>query len=83
MIGSGAAPPAVQLVGPVLVPLRLLVRVIGAGALGVALIQVAVNSAAFGPPQLALGSVPIGGANLVMSAGPYLGDEAYSLQVIT
>jgi len=82
LIGSGAGPPVVRLVGSVTVPLSLLVRVIVAGVLGVAVIQIAVNGGPYAAPQIALGSVPFGAANLVMAAGPYLGDEAYSLQVL-
>lgn len=81
LVGSGAGPPAIRLVGPVTVPLSLLVRVIGAGVLGVAVIQIAVNGGPYGTPQVALGSVPLGAANLVLAAGPYVGDEAYSLRV--
>jgi len=81
LTGSGSGPPTVRLVGPVPVPFSLLVRVIVAGVLGVAVIQIAVNGQPYSAPQLALGSVPVGTANLVLAAGPYIGDEAYSLRV--
>ena len=83
LIASGAAPPTVQLIGPITVPMSLTVKLILAGALGVALLQISTNGGPYSSPQLALATMPVGSANLVLSTGPYLGDEFYSLQVLS
>lgn len=77
--------PAINLVGTVLLPLTVAVRMTLGGVLGIALLQISLNGAPFSLPQVANASIALPGqppdAQLMLTAGLFVAGDTFSITV--